>query len=459
MLSGPVASSLADAVAGVVAAARTAGIADDAARDEAAAFVASLCAAAPGSVEEWANVFERRAGRFDDDAKRGRVWRRQPTDLLSSLISARSPHAAAYAQALATLASAACSVGEPTLRAIDVATIAAAAQLRAAGAAPVPLAVGQPVSPVALAAAPAGTPPEGAAEALPQKTLEELLAELDGLVGLDTVKAEIKRQAELLRIGRLRVDKGLKVPDMTRHLVFVGNPGTGKTTVARLLAGIYRALGVLEGGQLVECDRSELVAEYVGQTAPKTAKLCQQALGGVLFIDEAYSLASDDFGKESIDTLVKEMEDHRDTLVVVVAGYPVPMERFIDSNPGLESRFGLTIVFPDYTDDQLVAIFERMASGADFTPTERCVNRLRAILTATARDEGFGNARFVRNLFERGVGNQAWRLREVADPSVDQLRELTHLDLDPTAVDDGVDVADDGGADDGGAAPVSGEAE
>ena len=212
--------------------------------------------------------------------------------------------------------------------------------------------------------------------------------------------------------------------------MFVGNPGTGKTTVARLVAAIYQAVGLLPKGHLVECDRSELVAGYVGQTAIKTAEVIATAIGGALFIDEAYALAGDDFGSEAIDTLVKEMEDHRDELLVIVAGYPAPMRRFITSNPGLESRFRLTLPFDDYSDDELVEIFSRIAADADFTPTDAAIVRLREILAATPREEGFGNGRFVRTLFESAVVRQAWRLRDIERPDVDQLRDLRPDDLD-----------------------------
>ncbi|MGA8048325.1 MAG: AAA family ATPase [Dermatophilaceae bacterium] len=258
----------------------------------------------------------------------------------------------------------------------------------------------------------------------PVRTVEELLAELDELVGLTEVKAEIHRQTAVLQVERKRVEAGLRSPTITRHLVFTGNPGTGKTTVARLVGGIYRAVGLLSTGQLVEVDRSELVAGYLGQTAMKTAEVCASAKGGVLFIDEAYSLGGDQYGREAIDTLVKEMEDNRDDLVVIVAGYPVPMDHFIAENPGLASRFRTHIEFPDYTEDELVAIFRLMVGGADYDAGPEVEERLTAIVAATPKGPQFGNARFVRNQLEAAIGRHAWRLRDVDEPTIEQLRTL-----------------------------------
>jgi Holliday junction resolvasome RuvABC ATP-dependent DNA helicase subunit len=363
--------------------------------------------------------------------------------VLARLVARGGEQAATYAQALAELASAACALGEPSLQAMGTASVIAAVQQDAApgsSAAPGSGIGRQPCYPTsgsedrnalaATAAPPAAAAASPAAEAAPPtKTLDELLDQLDDLIGLDAVKTEVRHQAEVLRVAKLRTAKKLRDPAITRHLVFVGNPGTGKTTVARLVSGIYRALGVLEGGQLIESDRSALVAGYVGQTALKTAEVVGRAIGGALFIDEAYALADDEFGEEAIETLVKQMEDHRDELVVIVAGYPEPMRGFIDANPGLASRFRLTLTFDDYTDGQLVEIFTKISSESDFTPTADALARLRQILTLTPRDTGFGNARFVRNLFEAAVVRQAWRLRDEADPTVEQLRELAPDDL------------------------------
>ena len=274
----------------------------------------------------------------------------------------------------------------------------------------------------------------------PPKSLEELLAELDALVGLDAGQGRDPPP------GRGAQDRGpsartagLKVPTITRHLVFVGNPGTGKTTVARLVAGIYRALGLLTQGQLVEVDRSELVAGYLGQTAMKTADVVKSAVGGVLFIDEAYSLAGDQYGTEAVDTLVKEMEDRRHDLVVIVAGYPEPMAFFIAQNPGLASRFRTTIEFADYSDDELVGIFRVLAEGADYDLPDDVEARFREMLKGIRRGPTFGNGRYSRNVLEAAIGQHAWRLRDIEEPTVEQLRTLAPEDLVYVSVDDTVD--------------------
>ena len=432
-------ADLASALARLRAAGAEAGIDASTVEQEAAEFAAGICADDPSAAASWARAFDRPTSSFLIAAGRGRVWRDQPTPVLVRILEHGDQGAAeSYARALTDIASTAATLDDPSIDGINAAGFAASAQLRAvapSGSLFVPAALTEMTAaggPISLATRPAPPVAEPKPAPAPAPSLDELFAKLDGLIGLTEVKDEIHHQAELLRIDALRTANHLKSPGVSRHLVFVGNPGTGKTTVARLVAGIYRALGVLKGGQLVETDRSGLVAGYVGQTALKTAEVVKSAIGGALFIDEAYALASDDFGSEAIATLVKAMEDHRDELVLIVAGYPEEMATFIDSNPGLSSRFRTTINFPDYSDDELVAIFASLCKDADFSPTPECDGVLRTMLHGVIRDREFGNARFIRNLFEAAVVRQAWRLRSVETPTVEQLRALEVADLPST---------------------------
>lgn len=262
--------------------------------------------------------------------------------------------------------------------------------------------------------------------------------ELDELIGLEDVKEEVRSLANFVKVQKMRQEKGLKTPKMSYHLVFTGSPGTGKTTVARIVARIYKDLGILKRGHTVETDRSGLVAEYMGQTAIKTNALVDSALNGVLFIDEAYALVPDasysggDYGQEAISTLLKRMEDDRDRLVVIIAGYPKEMQRFIDSNPGLKSRFNRYINFPDYTAEELYRIYLMYAKKNEYTLNQEAGVYLRERLEDVVehKTRNFGNARYVRNVFEKSIQRQANRISRMKSPKENDLTEIKKEDLE-----------------------------
>ena len=262
---------------------------------------------------------------------------------------------------------------------------------------------------------------------------EDPMETLNNLVGLEKIKHDVKELTDFARIQKARKDAGLKSVPVSLHLVFTGNPGTGKTTVARILAKLYNQIGILSKGQLIEVDRSGLVAGYVGQTALKTQEQIQNALGGVLFIDEAYTLAArnEDFGQEAIDTILKAMEDHRDDLIVIVAGYTEPMEVFINSNPGLKSRFNKYIEFPDYSIDELMEIFDLNCRKYDYIIEDEARGHVREKLSLMklSSPENFANARAARNLFEEIITNQAGRIAAMENPTLEDMKTITSDDL------------------------------
>ena len=275
---------------------------------------------------------------------------------------------------------------------------------------------------------------EQQAPAEEKPSFDELMAQLESLVGLDEVKKDVKNLVNLMKVRKLRQENDLPVPPMSLHMVFMGNPGTGKTTVARLISGLYAAIGVLSKGQLVEVDRSGLVAGYVGQTALKTQEAIKSALGGVLFIDEAYSLSSggeNDFGREAIETILKAMEDHRDDLIVIVAGYDEPMQKFLSSNPGLESRFNKYFYFPDYTGEQLLAIFKNQCKKNSYTLSPEAEKAAKALFDRLyqQRDDNFGNGRDVRNCFEDMIVRQSNRVAAMEAPTREDLMTVLPEDL------------------------------
>jgi len=273
-----------------------------------------------------------------------------------------------------------------------------------------------------------------------KENIDAIKAELNDLIGLEGVKIEVNNLINMVTVHKMREAHGLKSVEMSLHMVFSGNPGTGKTTIARIMARVYHSLGILSKGQLVEVDRSGLVAGYVGQTAGKTSKVIESALGGVLFIDEAYALASkseNDFGQEAIDTLLKAMEDHRDDLIVIVAGYDDLMNSFIHSNPGLESRFNRYLHFEDYSTDELMAILKLHVDKNQYTLGEGAEEAVREYIGVSNNSStSFGNARGIRNIFEKLLVAQANRIAAESSPSVENLMCITKEDVEAARLAD-----------------------
>ena len=266
-----------------------------------------------------------------------------------------------------------------------------------------------------------------------EKSLDELMAELNELIGLEKVKADVQSLINLVKIRKIREERGFKNPAMSLHMVFSGNPGTGKTTIARLLAQIYKAMGLLSKGHLIETDRSGLVGGYVGQTAIKVKEVAEKAKGGVLFIDEAYSLTvnrgSSDYGFEAVDTLLKYMEDNRDDLIVIVAGYPEPMEEFLNSNPGLKSRFNKYLFFNDYSPEELMGILKMRANKSKLKLSEEADKFCLDFFTKRVENKpvNYANGRDVRNFLEKALVNQANRLAAMTENITDE--QLSTIEL------------------------------
>jgi stage V sporulation protein K len=263
--------------------------------------------------------------------------------------------------------------------------------------------------------------------------ISEVVEELNGLIGLQNIKDEVNSLLRFINTNKLRVEQGLPAINISLHSVFTGPPGTGKTTIARLIAKAFRELGLLTKGHLVETDRANLVAGYVGQTAIKTREVLDKALDGILFIDEAYTLSNgqDEFGKEAIDTILKFMEDNRDRVVVIVAGYENEMAKFLDTNPGLKSRFNKYFNFPSYTTDELVTLFEMITKKSKFKLHDSIKGELTYIISDEAMREGsrFGNARYIRNLYERIIQNQFLRVSHIESPTPEDLSLIMREDI------------------------------
>ena len=294
-----------------------------------------------------------------------------------------------------------------------------------------PAAPGKPAEPPTPGPPPPGRRISFSGFLFVSEKIEDLLAELDTYIGLNVVKDEVHDLINMVQVYKLREQHDLPTTDMSLHMVFTGNPGTGKTMMARMMARIYRSLGILSKGQLVEVDRSGLVAGYVGQTALKTQKVIEKAMGGVLFIDEAYALngkSENDFGQEAIDTILKAMEDHRDDLVVIVAGYTELMDRFIHSNPGLESRFNRFLLFEDYTPEEMFEIF-KMRCGKGYVLAPEAEPLVRDYIAEESADPSFGNARGVRNLFEHILVAQNNRLAKMPTVTREDLMTITPDDV------------------------------